>query len=53
MATHPILVKLDFEITKNVAEYDDCIICLQVTVEIGVENLRVYRDSNVIINQTS
>jgi len=48
--TH-ILLKVDFEITNNVAVHADCIIELQAAVEIGVKNVHVYRDSNLMINQ--
>jgi len=49
----PILVKLDFEVTNNVVEYEACIIGLHVAMEIGVNNTWVYADSNIIINQIS
>ena len=50
---HPILVKLNFDVTNNVAEYKACIIKLQAIVEIGVKNIRVYGDLNLTINQIS
>lgn len=48
----PISVKLDFYVTNNAAEYEACII-LEAAVALGVEKLRVYGDSSLIINQIS
>jgi len=41
----PISVKLDCDVTNNVAEHKACIIGLQAAVGIGVENVRVYDNS--------
>ena len=49
----PILVKLDFEVTNNMAKYEYFIIGLQTSIEIGVKKLWLYEDSNLIINQIS
>lgn len=39
-------IKLDFDVTNNIAEYDACIIGLQATIQMGVKNIRVYGDYN-------
>lgn len=49
----PISVKLDFDVTNNAAEYEACIIGLEAAVSLGVQKLRVYGDSSLIINQIS
>ena len=46
-----IPIKLDFEVTNNMAEYKACIIGMRAIIEIGVKKLWVYRDSSLIINQ--
>ena len=48
-----IFIKLDFEDINNLEEYETYIIRLQATVEIGMKNIQVYEDSNLIINQIS
>jgi len=48
-----ISVKLDFKVTNNMPEYEACIIRSQATTKIEVKTLRVYGDSNLIINQIS
>ena len=45
----PISVKLDFDVTNNGAEYEACIIGLEAAVALGVQRLRVYGDSSLII----
>ena len=49
----PISVKLDFDVTNNATEYEACIIGLKAAVALGVQKLRVYGDSSLIINQVS
>ncbi|XP_021662685.2 uncharacterized protein LOC110651618 [Hevea brasiliensis] len=46
-----IVVKLRFECTKNVTEYDACVNGLQVAIEMKVKKLKVYGDSALIIYQ--
>ncbi|XP_075633455.1 uncharacterized protein LOC142605914 [Castanea sativa] len=47
----PILVKLNFDCTNNVKEYDACIVDLQVALEFGANDLSVFGDSLLIISQ--
>ncbi|XP_074301297.1 uncharacterized protein LOC141632673 [Silene latifolia] len=47
----PLSVKLDFSVTNNEAEYEACILGLRAAAALGLKNLRVYRDSSLIINQ--
>ena len=46
-----ISIKLDFDVTNNITEYEACIIELQAAVGIVVNNIRVYKNFNLIINQ--
>jgi len=46
---HPIAAKLIFPCTKNVAEYEACILGLQVAIEMGMAKLKVSGDSTLII----
>ncbi|XP_057990713.1 uncharacterized protein LOC131173079 [Hevea brasiliensis] len=47
----PIAVKLRFDCTNNVAEYEACVSGLQATIEMKVKKLEVYGDSALIIYQ--
>ena len=47
----PILVKLNFDCTNNVTEYEACIVNLQVALEFGAYDLSVFGDSLLIISQ--
>lgn len=49
----PISVKLDFDVTNNAAEYEACIVGMEAAVALGIQKLRVYGDSSLIINQIS
>lgn len=40
----PILVKLEFEITNNIIEYESCIIGLKAAIQLGVIYINVYGD---------
>ena len=52
--THiPISAKLQFNVTNNAAEYEACIMGLEAALALGVQKLRVYGDSSLIINQIS
>ncbi|XP_021690440.2 uncharacterized protein LOC110672082 [Hevea brasiliensis] len=46
-----IVVKLIFECTNNVAEYEACVSGLQAAIEMKVKKLEVYRDSALTIYQ--
>jgi len=47
----PVSVKLNFDCTNNVTEYEACIVGLQVTLEFGAYDLTVFGDSLLIISQ--
>ncbi|KAJ9177047.1 hypothetical protein P3X46_012301 [Hevea brasiliensis] len=47
----PIVIKLRFECTNNVAEYEACVMGLQAAIETKVRKLEVYGDSALIIYQ--
>ncbi|XP_077249107.1 uncharacterized protein LOC143888538 [Tasmannia lanceolata] len=48
----PISIKLNFDCTNNVAEYEACIAGLEAALSLEVQDLDVYRDSLLIICQT-
>ncbi|XP_021678817.2 uncharacterized protein LOC110663721 [Hevea brasiliensis] len=47
----PITVKLKFECTNNVIEYEACVSGLQAAIEMKIKKLKVYSDSALIIYQ--
>ena len=47
----PILVKLNFDYTNNITEYEACIVGLQVALEFGTYDLSFFGDSLLIISQ--
>jgi len=47
----PIAVKLKFECTNNVTEYEACVSGLQAAIEMKIKKLEVYGDSALIIYQ--
>ena len=47
----PVSVKLNFDCTNNVTEYEECILDLQVALEFGAYDLSVFGDSQLIISQ--
>ena len=47
----PVSVKLNFDYTNNVTEYEACIVGLQVALEFGVCDLSIFGDSLLIISQ--
>ncbi|XP_077228406.1 uncharacterized protein LOC143861365 [Tasmannia lanceolata] len=47
----PIFIKLEFNFTKNLAEYEACIASLEVALSLEIQDLDVYRDSLLIICQ--
>ena len=44
-----VSVELNFGCTKNITEYEACIVCLQVALEFGAYDLSVFGDSLLII----
>jgi ribonuclease HI len=49
----PIAVKLGFDCTNNMTEYEACIVCLQAALEFGAHELEVFGDSLLIVPQTN
>jgi len=47
----PLAVKLGFEATNNIAEYEACILALEAALELGIKELEVFGDSALIICQ--
>ena len=47
----PISVKLNFDCTNNVIEYEACIVDLQVALEFGTYDLSIFGDSLLTISQ--
>ena len=47
----PVAVKLNFECTNNMAEYEACISGMQAAIALGVKELEVFGDSALIIYQ--
>ena len=48
---NPLAIKLNFLATNNIAEYEACILELEVAHKLGIEDLEVYSDSTLIICQ--
>ena len=44
-------VKLKYNTTNNTAEYEALITGLKLAIEVKTENLKVYSDSQLVINQ--
>uniref|UniRef100_A0A2N9HI99 Uncharacterized protein n=1 Tax=Fagus sylvatica TaxID=28930 RepID=A0A2N9HI99_FAGSY len=49
----PIAVKLGFDCTNNMTEYEACIVGLQAAIELGAYELEVFGDSLLIVSQTN
>ncbi|XP_021719360.1 uncharacterized protein LOC110687036 [Chenopodium quinoa] len=49
----PISIKLDFDVSKNAAEYEAHVVGLEIALVVGVKKLRIFGDSSLIINQIS
>ncbi|KAA0044915.1 protein NYNRIN-like [Cucumis melo var. makuwa] len=47
----PLTAKLCFECTHNIAEYEACIMGLQVACDMSIKNLKVLGDSMLVIHQ--
>ena len=48
---YPFTARLNFDSINNVAEYEECIMGLQVAMVKKVKNLKVYGDSALVIYQ--
>uniref|UniRef100_A0A2N9F0S4 Uncharacterized protein n=1 Tax=Fagus sylvatica TaxID=28930 RepID=A0A2N9F0S4_FAGSY len=49
----PIAVKLGFDFTNNMTEYEACIVGLQAALEFGAHELEIFGDSLLIVTQTN
>lgn len=47
----PLRAKLCFDCTNNIAEYEACVMGLQMAIEMHVKRIEVYGDSALVINQ--
>ena len=47
----PFIAKLSFDCTNNVAEYEACVMGLQIAIEKKIKRLTVYGDSALVICQ--
>ncbi|XP_056688353.1 uncharacterized protein [Spinacia oleracea] len=53
-STHNLIsTKLQLNVTNNATDYEACIMGLEADIAIGVQKLRVYEDSSLIVNQIS
>ncbi|XP_022775840.1 uncharacterized protein LOC111317665 [Durio zibethinus] len=48
---YPCTARLDFNYTNNIAEYEACVMRLQMTIEKKIETLEVYGDFTLVIYQ--
>ena len=47
----PLAVKLNFEATNNMVEYETCIVGMEALQELGVKEAEVFGDSTLVIAQ--
>ena len=47
----PLSVKLNFEATNNMAEYEACIVEMEALRELGMKETEVFGDLNLVIAQ--
>ena len=45
----PLAVKLNFEATNNMAEYETCIAEMEALRELGVKEAEIFGDSTLVI----
>ena len=45
----PLAIKLNFEATNNMAEYETCITEMEALQELGVKEAKVFRDLALVI----
>ena len=46
----PLAIKLKYTSTNNIVEYEVCMIGMEVALSLGVENIDIFGDSNLIIS---
>ena len=44
----PLTIKLNFEATNNMAEYEPCIVGMEALQELGVKEAEVFGDSTLV-----
>ena len=50
--THiPFTTRLCFECTKNVAEYEACVMVLEAAIDMKIKILEVFGDASLVIHQ--
>ena len=47
----PLAVKLNFNSTNNIAEYEACILGMEAAIELKIQKLDMFGDSNLIVSQ--
>ena len=47
----PLVVKLNFKATNNMAEFEACIVRMEALQESGVKEAKVFGDSTLVIAQ--
>ena len=47
----PLAVKLNFETTNNMAEYEACIAGMEALQDLGIKEAKVFGDSTLVIAQ--
>ncbi|XP_061359320.1 uncharacterized protein LOC133303422 [Gastrolobium bilobum] len=50
---YPVAIKLGFECTNNIAEYEACASGLRLAIDLGVKQLEVFGDAALIIYQVN
>ena len=50
---YPVAIKLEFDCTNNIAEYEACAQGLKVAIDLGAKQLEVYGDAALIIYQVN
>ena len=47
----PFTIKLYFDCTNNIGEYEACIMGIEATIDLRIKILELYEDSSMVINQ--
>ena len=47
----PLAIKLNFEVTNNMAEYEACIARMEALQELGIKEAEISRNSTLVIAQ--
>ncbi|XP_043705388.1 uncharacterized protein Mb2253c-like [Telopea speciosissima] len=48
----PLSFRLEFSCTNNIVKYEACVIGLEMALSVGVESIKVFEDSSMVICQT-